>query len=327
MGFGSSLPLGTQGSAGLEQSVLGAPSARTCLSSGDSSGVRVTGEAVWAHRTTSLRGLDFGFAVRCTDAHVGHYLEAVLSPLRSSVPASHWYSLVNASGGRVDLYLDRSRVGRFVDTRTAVGWLMWDINRAVLDASSEHLLFHAGGVQLGDSGVLLPAPSGSGKSTLVAALVRAGLGYLSDELVAITTRTGRLLPYPKPLTVKVGSFEALGELRPTSVFELAGRAGLAGLAGDEWHLPPDGIRQGGTSRECEPRFVVVPRYVRDGVTALRRMEPATAFLALATNTVNFSSHGPRAAQLVGELVERCDCYELEMSDLDESCKLLLALAE
>ena len=88
----------------------------------------------------------------------------------------------------------------------------------------------------------MPAASGSGKSTLTAGLARAGLGYLSDELVALELDgavPGRLLPYPKPITVKPGSFAVLADMDP-------------GPFGDGWFGEAPGGRVAGPGRARAP---------------------------------------------------------------------------
>ena len=48
---------------------------------------------------------------------------------------------------------------------------------------------------------MLPAPSFGGKTTLVAALVRAGAIYYSDEF-AVLDEQGFVHPYAKPLSIR-----------------------------------------------------------------------------------------------------------------------------
>jgi len=43
------------------------------------------------------------------------------------------------------------------------------------------------------------------------------------------------------------------------------------------------------------------------------------------NTVNLKSHGARGVQLLADLVEQCDTYQLEMSDLREARRIVLGL--
>src|SRR4051794_33241046 len=66
---------------------------------------------------------------------------------------------------------------------------------------------HAGYVELDGSGVVIPGPSYCGKSTLVAALCRfAGARYGGDELCAMQLDDGAIVPYRKPLSLKVATW-------------------------------------------------------------------------------------------------------------------------
>jgi hypothetical protein len=170
-------------------------------------------------------------------------------------------------------------------------------------------------------GILVPAASGSGKSTLTAGLVRAGLGYLSDELVALELDAagvgpGRLLPYPKPITVKPGSFGVLADMAPHL---------LEGEGDGEWQVPVGdgtGRRVGGP---CRPGFVIVPRYDPSADTALVRLSETEAFFTLALHAVNLLPHGPSGSEALGRLAAQCACYALAFSDLDAACDRVLGL--
>ena len=281
--------------------------------------VSVGGAPYWTHRTPPLQGLSLHFAVQCTDRELGLYLQSLLSPLRVDSPEVHVYSLVSQSDGAVNMFFNDAWIDRLPDPSTAVDRLLQDLNQKVVEESPELLLFHAGGLQSGDVGILLPAPSGSGKSTLVAALVRDGLGYLSDELMAVTSSGAQLLPYQKPLALKSGSFELLCELKPVLA------PAWAEFAGEQWHVPATQVGTGSVGQACTAGLVILPHYIRGGSTSLRRLHRAETFLSLAVNSVNIDAHGGQGAQLLGDLVEQCECYELEMSDLNEACRLVFSL--
>src|SRR5262249_7165319 len=133
----------------------------------------------------------------------------------AEAPAEHCYSLTSSGpdsdgdpfGGRVDVRRDGGFIAHAVRPGDAVGAVVGDVNRSAAETSGQHLLFHAGALDAGGTGILVPAASGSGKSTLVAGLAQAGLGYLTDELAALDLASDELLPYAKPITVKPGSFE------------------------------------------------------------------------------------------------------------------------
>lgn len=279
----------------------------------------------WVHRTATLQGLSFRFAVRCTDAVLGRHMDRLLAPLRTPVPAAHWYSVVSGVGG-VDVFLDNRLVARAGDAAAAVEWLFWDINRAVADETKDHILFHAGGVQAVDQGVLLPGPSGSGKSTLVAALVRSGLRYLSDEVVALSLENRALLSYPKSIAVGPGSLGLLAELQPRCLAASPDPDQPPSID-RKWYLPPSDIRADALGSSCETGLVIFPRYERGASTYLRRLSPSDALVGLVTNTVGLDRHGAPGLEVLAGIAERCGCYELVMDDLLPACRLVLALTE
>jgi hypothetical protein len=47
-----------------------------------------------------------------------------------------------------------------------------------------------------------------------------------------------------------------------------------------------------------------------------------AFVALAANAVNFAEHGTNGARALGDLVHRCECVALTISDLDEAVEVV-----
>jgi hypothetical protein len=280
----------------------------------------------WAHETRSLRGLNYRFGVRSEDEVLGRRVDALLAGLRDAGPIEHWYALTASASvpDAVDLTRDGHIVALGQRPGDAVGWLVWDVNRATADASGEHLLFHAGALQLTPAqgpdrrGIVLPGASGSGKSTLSAGLVRAGLGYLTDELVALDLTSGQLLPYPKPITVKPGSFAVLQDLVTAD-----GRCGHDGQHDQEWHLVVGDGALGHVGEPCVPGFVVLPRYEPGAPTRLERLSETGAFLELALHAVNFLDHGDAGIEALGALAATCECALVTMSDLDEACRLVL----
>src|SRR3989337_610946 len=84
--------------------------------------------------------------------------------------------------------------------------LLWHINKRVVEETSRLTLVHAGGLELDGQGIVMPAVMESGKTTTTAGLLRRGLRYLSDEIVAVDPDSLTLLAYPKALTVEPGSF-------------------------------------------------------------------------------------------------------------------------
>ncbi len=291
-----------------------------------------------AHCTPNLKALSYRFAVCCDDVSLGAHIDALLESLRDPADpadgalAPHRYALAAspARAGVVDLSRDGELMEPGLAPGDAVGWLMWDVNRLAAEQSGQHLLFHAGGLEADGIGILVPAASGSGKSTLTAGLAREGLGYLSDELVALEldgAGPGRLLAYPKPITVKPGSFAVLAEMDPGPLGD--GWFGEGGEPGGEprgeW-LVPVGERTGRRVGDpCRPGFVIVPRYDPAAETALTPLSETEAFFMLALHAVNLLPHSASGTEALGRLAAGCACYTLTVSDLDEACRLVLGL--
>jgi hypothetical protein len=77
-------------------------------------------------------------------------------------------------------------------------------------AHSPLLCIHAG-VVAGPNGLIaIPGASGHGKTTLVAALLQAGFGYVSDEVLALDRTTLRVTPFRRPLAMDARSLRLLG---------------------------------------------------------------------------------------------------------------------
>ncbi|HEY1828969.1 MAG TPA: hypothetical protein VGG38_01870 [Acidimicrobiales bacterium] len=235
--------------------------------------------------------------------------------MQSPEPAEHWYSLVCDSSSVIELYLDDELIARPNSLGASIEWLLWDINRASAASDNSDLLFHAGGVGTLAGGVLLPAPSGSGKSTLVASLVESGFEYLSDELVAL--RGDLLLPYPKPVTLKSGSFDALSHLRP--VVEES-------LMADEWYVRPQDIRPDAIGSPRGLMAVVAPNYTVGASTSLTPLSHTDAFLALVINSVNLEHHGSKGTAVLGRIAEQIPCFELRYSDTFSACRSIMEVA-
>lgn len=92
--------------------------------------------------------------------------------------------------------------------------LVSDLQSFLACASSDRTFLHAGVVAVGDRLVILPGASGSGKSTLVAALLRAGATYFSDEFALLDAR-GLVHPYSRPLRLRDSNGEET-RVRPSS---------------------------------------------------------------------------------------------------------------
>ncbi len=278
------------------------------------------------HRTSALRALSFRFAVRSGDEALVRHLDGLLAALRvgtATDDVDHLYTLQRAPGG-VDVWRDDEPMARRVAPSEVAAWVVWDVNRSAAGCSGEHLLFHAAALDADGAGLLLPGASGSGKSTLAAALAGFGLGYLSDELVALDLTREWLLPYPKPISLKAGSFGLLGHLVPC---EADRSASAAPWEAQEWQVAVGDEAGLPLGRPCRPRLVVSPRYRRGASTEVYPMNETEAFFSLAAHAVNAGAHGARGTVALAGLAVTCVCASVTFSDLDSACRAILEMAD
>lgn len=175
--------------------------------------------------------------------------------------------LVGGAGPRANgrrfslLYGDHERIARSTNLDDVFERLEADLRLFVGEFARHRVFVHAGVVGWKGSAIVIPGRSYSGKSTLVAALVRAGATYYSDEY-AVFDAKGLVHPFSKPLEIR-----AEGEFKQSriSVGELGGKAGTKPL--------PVGI-------------VLMTRYKSGAKWRPRKLTPGKGVLELLFNTVS-----------------------------------------
>ena len=161
-------------------------------------------------------------------------------------------------------------------------------------AESRALLFvHAGVVAWRGRAILLPGRTHAGKSTLVAALVRAGATYYSDEY-ALLDGDGRVRPYPRALSLR----RAGGAVRVAPA--RLGKVGRAPL--------PVGL-------------VALVRY--RGRTALQTLSPGRAVLAMLKQTVAARAQAATAIERLSRIVSTAPVVSGTRGEAREFARALL----
>lgn len=149
-------------------------------------------------------------------------------------------------------------------------------------------MVHAAAAEMDGQVVVLSAASEAGKSTMVAALVHAGLSYVTDEAVAIGLDDLLVHPYPKPLDIDAGSWGVLAHLAPRH------DPALAPYLAEQWHLAPTTV---GTIASAAPaRLVILPAYRPSEATALVPISRSEAWSPSSGQAFNFCEYGARALE-------------------------------
>jgi hypothetical protein len=214
------------------------------------------------------RGLDYPFTIDAPT--LATQVTAALAGLRSLDDDGPASALRLVSIG------DRWTVsgpGLDVETATvgaAVARLLEHVNQRAA-ASVAGVPFHAAATQAPTGGVFaLAGTSGAGKSTLGAGAVRAGWGFVADELAAVDPETLFVRPYHRPIGLRRGGAAALGVDYPPDAW--CDRV-------YPWPVDPTMHSSGGTLRA----IALVTRGELE--PSIEPVEPARALAELVEHTV------------------------------------------
>ncbi len=219
----------------------------------------------------------------------------------------HLYSFIAGgpeAGGRVTrfhvVYSDASRLERTLDLDLALGAFAKDLELFVGEEARGRVFVHAGVVGWGGRAIILPGRSFSGKTTLVAALVRAGATFYSDEF-AVLDEQGLVHPFARPLSIrKEGSSEGV----LVRVEELGGRQGSEPL--------PVGA-------------VVMSSYRPGGRWRPRKISQGRAILEIMSHTLSARSHPDFVLPVLHTVVRSAPVFKTRRGEADDAARAILAL--
>ena len=177
-------------------------------------------------------------------------------------------------------------------------------------------VLHAGAVGDEHAAVVMVGESGSGKSTLTAALVHAGLRYLSDDIAPLD-HSFRLRPMPVGIGLKQGSWSVLGGHYPQ----------LASLP-----ILPDGRRRylPVPEQRCAPpeglpvTCLVFPCYQADQPTTLRPLSPIEKLERL-THARSWMSLDRRRFGITLDWLKQTPGYELGHASIEDGVRVIKQL--
>jgi len=264
----------------------------------------------------------FAFSIRTDVAEAAGPLAMAFGDLTSEAsdggPETS-FELIEGEGG-VELIIDGQPGARFTGVAGGVDHLVAVVNQRVLDASSATLNLHAAALVDGENRTLLvPGVSGAGKTTLCGALVRAGLAYMSDEMIGIDPADLTLIGYPKALTVKAGSRALLGADLDFGTFSVGDEAQT------RWYVPVGALGDGGVRSTAAAHAVVFARRVDGARPSLDTVSRAESAVRLLLNTFDLGRFGPEGLELVARLVSTCRCAVATYDDVDAILPLVTDL--
>jgi hypothetical protein len=262
---------------------------------------------VWARRQY-FAALGSAFEVRFQDDEGADLLSDLLEPLEvppGRVRPSNTFYLTRHEGG-YRLYRDcRRLVSNGLVARLLIR-LLAEANRTIVE-DCPYFAVHAAVVGRGNRVVAIPAHSGGGKSTLAAACLQAGWRYGSDEAL-ILDDDGRVIPYPKPITLTTWSRTRLG---------------LPARPDFEEETPYTAAAMGGEL--IGPGQVVtdiILHQIAEGGPRLELLPGSEGMRALLTLSFNHYRDGLRAFRLAGQIAHSATVWRLGGNDPVAAAALL-----
>jgi HprK-related kinase A len=184
--------------------------------------------------------------------------------------------------------------------------LEWGLNWCVSSHCHQYLILHAAVLERDGRALILPAPSGSGKSTLCAGLVyRGGWRLLSDELALIEPSSGRLVPLPRPVSLKNESIDLMRAFAPKAAM---GDVVSDTTKGRVAHVRPPAESVRNDKARPFPSWVVLPQFQSGAAAELTAVSRARTFMTLIEEAFNYEVHGRQGFVTLADLIDRSACF-------------------
>lgn len=231
-------------------------------------------------------------------------------------PTTLWRRLFRP---QLQAYIDGEKPFQPMPARAGIAMLESALNWCVAVNVCRYLVVHSAAVERGGRAIMLPGPTGSGKSTLCAAMAARGWRLLSDEFAILRPGDIRLLPNPRPMSLKNDAIALMADFAPEfqvgALCEGTNKGTVAFL-----RPPREAVER--AKETAAPGLAVVPRFRAGEPARLEPMRKAEAFSWFVDNSVNYFAMLRTGFETLADTIEACACYRLTYHDLDEALGLL-----
>ncbi len=195
----------------------------------------------------------------------------------------------------------------------------WGLNWTVSSSVHQYLMLHSAVLEKHGRGLLLSAYSGSGKSTLAAELAMRDWRLFSDELALLDGPQLRLIPFPRPVSLKNQSIEVITNRHQGARFGPIARDTQKGTIA---HLcaPNDSVDR--AHETAPPSLIVFPKWTAGASLRVSPLGAGQAAMRLIDQAFNYSVLGRLGFSMLANLVTAAKAWELEYSNLDDAVDAL-----
>lgn len=196
----------------------------------------------------------------------------------------------------------------------------WGLNWCVAQRPLGYLVMHAAVLAQGnDDAIMLPGFPGAGKSTLCAALAHIeGWRLLSDELAILDPADQRLVPHPRPISVKNASIDIVSAFPGASL----GPVYRDTRKGDVCHAAAPEPALADAHRRARVAWVVFPRFDASAAPLCEEISRIEAFAKISEQSFNNERMGRTGFQALCGLLDGARCWEIRYRSTEEALALV-----
>ncbi len=254
--------------------------------------------------------LDTTFCVLSDQPDLLGFIDHLWAHARTRRDPEHTIEIVSSAEGWI-VAVDGVTTGPACPTALVLARFHWAVNTLARAHPGDSVLLHAASVEIGGRGVVICGPSGSGKSTLALGLCERGAGYLSDEIAAVRRADISVGAYPKPLSLRPGSWPFATTLYPRLPAE------LVPFIADEWSLVMPVVR-------ADVRAGLLVLLASGGADAgdATPVPRASALVELCEMAEDLA-HAPSGSfGALADFVRSVEVLRLPVGELDTMCELV-----
>ncbi|MBI3584449.1 MAG: hypothetical protein HY096_10950 [Nitrospinae bacterium] len=196
-----------------------------------------------------------------------------------------------------------------------ISYIEWSMIDTALERMEGFYQIHGGAVVKNNKGLILPAAPGSGKTTLTVGLTMNGFQCLSDDIALIAMQSLKLNPYPRNIFIteeKKDVFDRYGYNLPLRKSEWTDMGGW-----DFIFTPPPPMTIG-----AGVDFIIFPEYNPALKTELKEISRGKAMFKIIRESFNFYKFKDRGIDIIHRLVQKAECYQLTVNNLNEAVEII-----
>ncbi|AMO73322.1 HprK-related kinase A [Sphingorhabdus sp. M41] len=180
-----------------------------------------------------------------------------------------------------------------------------------------HLLLHASSVEKDGKALVMTGLSGSGKSTLSAMLAERGWRFMGDEFALLGLDSGEITAFPRLISLKNQSIEAMQKVAPANRF---GPEMKATPKGDIRHLVPPANAIAKMDEPAKPALLLFPRFGH--APELRDMGKSEIFVRLTQASTNYVALGEAGFRALTRFVDQVPTKAMDYQSAEQAEELI-----